>query len=209
MTTLRSENSDFVVLLRNSALIALVWAVLCIISGYWNISTEKKKTLELAHKEALTVFNKDQAFRFWATEHEGVYVPVTETTSPNEYLSHIQERDLVTPNGKQLTLMNPAYMLRQVMSHYAALYSAKGRLTSLKALNPINKPDAWEKKALQRFNDGEEEVMAVALIEGNQFLRFIRPMYTKVGCLKCHAHQGYKLGDVRGGECCYPSRALS
>ncbi len=199
MTTLRSENSDFVILLRNSVLIALSWTILCILSGYWNISTEKKKTLELAHKEALTVLNKDQAFRFWATDHEGVYVPVTETTSPNEYLSHIQERDLVTPNGKQLTLMNPAYMLRQVMSHYAALYSAKGHLTSLKALNPINKPDAWEKKALQRFNDGEEEVMAVALIEGNQFLRFMRPMYTKVGCLKCHAHQGYKLGDVRGG----------
>ena len=94
MTTLRSENSDFVVLLKNSVLIALIRTTLCIISGYWNIATEKKKTLELAHKEALTVFNKDQAFRFWATDHEGVYVPVTERTSPNKYLGHILERDI-------------------------------------------------------------------------------------------------------------------
>ena len=200
MTTLLSDNSDFVVLLRNYVLIALTWAILCFLSTYWNIATEKDKTLELAQKEAMTVFDKDQAFRFWATDHEGIYVPITEKTPPNEYLSHILERDLVTPSGKRLTLMNPAYMLRQVMSHYATLYSTNGRITSLKTLNPINKPDAWETKALQEFNDGrKEKIMEVTLIEGNQFLRFMKPMYTKVGCLKCHAHQGYKLGDVRGG----------
>ena len=200
MTTLLSDNSDFVVLLRNYVLIALTWTILCFLSTYWNIATEKDKTLELAQKEAMTVFDKDQAFRFWATDHEGIYVPITEKTPPNEYLSHILERDLVTPSGKRLTLMNPAYMLRQVMSHYATLYSTNGRITSLKTLNPINKPDAWETKALQEFNDGrKEKIMEVTLIEGNQFLRFMKPMYTKVGCLKCHAHQGYKLGDVRGG----------
>lgn len=200
MTTLQSDNNaNFVVLIRNSVLIALIWAMLCFLSAYWNIATEKEKTLDLAQKEALTIFNKDQAFRFWATDHEGVYVPVTENTPPNQNLSHIPERDIVTPSGKQLTLMNPAYMLRQVMSHYAALYPADGHITSLKVLNPINKPDAWEVKALQEFNDGRKEVMAVALIGDNQFLRLMRPMYTKAGCLKCHAHQGYKIGDVRGG----------
>lgn len=199
MVTLLNDNSDFVVLLRNYVLIALSWTFLCFLSAYWNISAEKEKTLELAQKEAMTVFDKDQAFRFWATDHEGVYVPVTDRTPPNEYLSHILERDLVTPSGKQLTLMNPAYMLRQVMSHYATLYSTYGHLTSLQALNPINKPDAWETKALQEFNDGKEKVMTVTLLEGNQFLRLMKPVYTKVGCLKCHAHQGYKLGDVRGG----------
>ena len=199
MATLLNDNSDFVVLLRNYVLIALSWAILCFLSAYWNIATEKEKTLELAQKEAMTVFDKDQAFRFWATDHEGVYVPVTERTPPNEYLSHIAERDLVTPSGKRLTLMNPAYMLRQVMSHYATLYSTNGHLTSLQTLNPINKPDAWETKALQEFNDGKERAMTVTFIEGNQFLRLMKPMYTKVGCLKCHAHQGYKLGDVRGG----------
>lgn len=27
----------------------------------------------------------------------------------------------------------------------------------------------------------------------------MRPIHTKAGCLKCHAFQGYKVGDVRGG----------
>jgi hypothetical protein len=97
MTTRLNANSDFVVLLRNYVLIALSWVILCFLSAYWNIAAEKEKTLELAQKEAMTVFDKDQAFRFWATDHEGVYVPVTERTPPNEYLSHILERDLVNP----------------------------------------------------------------------------------------------------------------
>ncbi len=179
--------------------IALIWAVLCCISAYWNITTEKEKSLQLAQKEALTILDKDQALRFWATDHEGFYVPVTEETPPNTYLSHIPERDIVTPSGKQLTLMNPAYMLRQVMNHYSNLYSANCNITSLKALNPINTPDEWEVKALHTFNNGNNEYAEVQQIEGQQFLRFMRVMYTQPGCLKCHAHQGYNLGDVRGG----------
>ncbi len=199
MAFLQKEHSIFFTLRRNCISIAIIWTSLCLLSGYWNIDTEKKKTLALAHKEALTVFNKDQAFRFWATDHEGVYVPVNERTLPNKYLNHIQERDLVTPSGKQLTLMNPAYMLRQVMSHYATLYSAQGHITSLKTLNPNNTPDAWEIKALQKFDAGADEIMEVTLIGGHQFLRIMKPMHTKAGCLKCHAHQGYTIGDVRGG----------
>ena len=152
-----------------------------------------------AQKEAMTVVDKDQALRYWATSHGSVYVPASETTPPSEYLSHMAERDLTTPGGKQLTMMTPAYILRQVMSQYATLYSVKGHITSLNVLNPVNEPDEWEIKALQEFNNGKEEVMGVTVIDGNQFLRFMKPMYTKVGCLKCHAEQGFKEGDILGG----------
>jgi PAS domain-containing protein len=36
-------------------------------------------------------------------------------------------------------------------------------------------------------------------LNGKPFLRLMQPMYTLQGCLKCHAHQGYKAGDIRGG----------
>ncbi|MBF0094995.1 MAG: PAS domain S-box protein, partial [Alphaproteobacteria bacterium] len=36
-------------------------------------------------------------------------------------------------------------------------------------------------------------------IDGQSYLRMMRPMVTVEGCLKCHAFQGYKIGDVRGG----------
>ena len=30
-------------------------------------------------------------------------------------------------------------------------------------------------------------------------MRFMRPLITEEGCLKCHATQGYRVGDVIGG----------
>lgn len=154
---------------------------------------------ELARQEAHANFNKDLAFRVWATGHGGAYVPVSERTQPSPYLAHIPERDLITPSGRRLTLMNPAYMLREMMEDFAELYGVKGKITSLQPFNPDNAPDAWEREALQAFQEGAEEVFEVTQIEGSPFLRLMRPMITAEGCLKCHAHQGYRVGDVRGG----------
>jgi signal transduction histidine kinase len=199
MTQLPSDVSVYYILLKRSVTIALIWTILCFLAASWNISAEKEKTLALAQREARTVIDKDQALRFWATDHHGIYVPVTKDTPPNENLSHIPERDITTPSGRQLTLMNPAYMLRQVMHQYGDLYKTKGHLTSLKLVNHTNAPDDWESKALHQFETGREEVMAVTTMDGGEFLRLMVPMYTKTGCLDCHGHQGYKEGDVRGG----------
>ena len=38
---------------------------------------------EMAIAEARAIFNKDQAFRFWAASHGGIYVPVTDQAPPN------------------------------------------------------------------------------------------------------------------------------
>ncbi|MEW8028102.1 MAG: EAL domain-containing protein [Candidatus Thiodiazotropha sp.] len=175
------------------------WTLLVLLLLLWSLSNEDAEMLELARQEAIDNFNKDQAFRVWATAHGGVYVPVTERTQPSPHLSHIPERDLVTPSGRQLTLMNPAYMLRQMMGEYADLYGVKGRITSLMPLNPDNAPDEWERAALKSFERGEKEQFELTDINGEPYLRLIRPMVTKEGCLKCHGHQGYQVGEVRGG----------
>ena len=59
-------------------------------------------------------YAKDTLYRRWNTQHGGVYVPVTEDTPPNPYLRDVPERDITTPSGRQLTLLNHAYMIRQV-----------------------------------------------------------------------------------------------
>ncbi len=199
MTAFKNYHTDSLFLKRISFCAVVTWTVLCFLSAYWSVATEKEVVLNLARKEALTVFNKDHAFRLWATSHGGVYVPVTEFTPPNPKLSHIPDRDIVTPGGKSLTLMNPAYMLRQVINQFGDFYKIKGKITSLKLLNILNRPDAWERHALQEFGDGVEEVFEVESVEGAPFLRLMRPMYTIEGCLKCHGGQGYEVGDVRGG----------
>ncbi|MCU7843119.1 MAG: EAL domain-containing protein [Candidatus Thiodiazotropha sp. (ex Monitilora ramsayi)] len=175
------------------------WTLLVLLLLLWSLSNEDNEMLESARQEAIDNFKKDQAFRVWATAHGGVYVPVNERTQPSPHLSHIPERDLVTPSGRKLTLMNPAFMLRQMMDEYADLYGIKGRITSLKPLNPNNVPDAWERAALESFERGAKEQFELTDINGDPYLRLIRPMFTTEGCLKCHSHQGYQVGDIRGG----------
>ena len=34
---------------------------------------------------------------------------------------------------------------------------------------------------------------------GEKVYRYMAPLFVEQGCLKCHAVQGYKLGDIRGG----------
>ncbi|MCI0521445.1 MAG: DUF3365 domain-containing protein, partial [Chloroflexi bacterium] len=126
-------------------------------------------------------------------------MPVTETTPPNPYLSRVPERDITTPSGVQLTLMNPAYILRQMSEVFADTDIVASRITSLDPLNPINAPDAWERAALQAFEDGQAEVAAFIEVDGEPSLRLMQPMLTREGCLNCHAVQGYQEGDIRGG----------
>lgn len=149
--------------------------------------------------EALANFNKDQALRFWSASHGGVYITITDETPPNPYLDHVKERDIKTPDGKALTLMNPAYMLRQTMKKYESLFGVRGHITSLKYFRPETAPDEWEKSALQEFGRGAKEISEYTEINGKSYYRYMAPMITKKGCLKCHGHQGYKVGDVRGG----------
>ena len=87
------------------------------------------------------MFYKDLLYRQWNADHGGAYVPVTPTTSPNPYLIHVNERDISTPSGIALTLINPAYMTRQVYELDKNRLGIIGHITSLDPLRPGNKPE--------------------------------------------------------------------
>lgn len=163
-----------------------------------NIQTQKKVFL-LALQEAKGNFDKDLIYRRWASMHGGVYVPIDSITPPNPYLNHIPDRDIQTTTGKKLTLMNPAYMTRQVHEISFSLYGIKGHITSLKPLRPENKADKWEVIALQNFENGLNEFAEIANIDSISYFRFMKPLRAEKNCLKCHAVQGYKEGEIRGG----------
>ncbi len=181
------------------AALMLLWTLL--IAGFagWEIRESWKSEYTIAVSMAQNSYDKDLLYRRWATMHGGVYVPVTPETPPNPNLSHIPDRDITLPSGKKLTLMNPAYMTRQVHELGLTQHEVRGHLTSLKPIRDQNAADDWEKAALQSFEKGVKEHHSIETLDGKPFLRFIRPLISETGCLKCHAHQGYKTGDVRGG----------
>lgn len=184
---------------RQAAFVMLVWTVVVITSLAWGAYGHRREALNIAYQNAITIITKDIAFRNWVASHGGVYVFPTEQTPPNPYLHFMPERDVVTTTGKKLTLMNPAYALREAQSIYEGEHGESAHITSLKPINPNNAPDEWETMALARFERGEREVKEVTQTDGIQKMRVMRAFMVDEVCLKCHAHQGYKIGDIRGG----------
>lgn len=185
---------------RNVFYIALTaWTVIICTIFLWDYYDRRNFLVTNALSSAKATFAKDLAFRRWAAGHGGVYVPLTTETPANPHLN-VPERDITTPGGKQLTLMNPAYMNRQVYEiGKNASEAPQGHITSLKPLRPENAPDTWEKAALELFATGVTETSSFETINGAPYFRYMRPLTTEKSCLKCHAHQGYKEGDIRGG----------
>jgi len=179
--------------------VLLAWTALLVFVTIIEFVKLNELTEENAIIEARANFNKDVAIRNWAALHGGVYVPVDSVTQPNPALSHMPERDIETPSGIKLTLMNPAYMMRELNDYFTEYYGITGHLTSLNLMRLENKPDEWEVNALKQFEKGVKEVSEFTEINEEPYLRLMQPMITTQSCLKCHAQQGYQVGDVRGG----------
>ena len=178
--------------------VGVLWSVAVAVSLGWNLVQLDRNLKESARVHARTSFQKDVLYRRWNASNGAVYGAASARTPPNPYLE-ADERDIRTPSGRELTLINPAYMTRQVHELGAAANGVLGHITSLNPIRPGNRADPWEASALQAFERGEDECSAVQDIQGTPYMRLMRPLLTEQGCLKCHAAQGYKQGDVRGG----------
>ena len=49
------------------------------------------------------------------------------------------------------------------------------------------------------FRDRQSPATTVARDGATEYYRYLVPLVVEKSCLKCHARQGYKVGDVRGG----------
>ena len=180
-------------------LLAVSWTIIILVLMALDVYGVQRQMFQIARTEALTNIQKDLAYRLWNTSKGGVYVPLSPDSRPNPYLK-VPNREVTTLDGQTLTLINPAYMTRQVHEMSLAKYGFRAHLTSLNPLRPDNAADAWETQALQSFEQGQTEASTVETMSDNQeYFRLMVPFYTDQGCLKCHAAQGYRAGDVRGG----------
>ncbi len=176
----------------------LFWAGVVGLSFWWNLIQLDQHAQHMAVNRGRLVFETIQTMRLWNARHGGVYVPVTETTPSNIYLK-TRERDITSPAGIALTMINPAYMTRQI-GELLKEGETWVHITSLKPINPFNKPDGWEASSLESFETGTKERLDLfAEDDGVETYRYMAPLVTERACLACHHVQGYKEGDIRGG----------
>ena len=195
------EPSKIALLNRNTHFLMLVWSVIVVVSLGWTLYFHQHSFETELHTEAVAIHAMDMEYRNWVIHSGGVYVPITGKVTPSPWLSHVPERDITTPLGKRLTLLNSSYVVRLV--HEGMLSSGselRGHIASLRPINPLNAADPWERQALESFSRGGKEWASFdVMADGKTYYRYMKPMVTEQDCLKCHAKYGDKLGDIRGG----------
>lgn len=135
--------------------------------------------------------------RRWNAGYGGVYIKKTKGVVSNPFL---ENPDITTEDGQVYTMKNPALMTREISVYAEEDGDFRYHITSLKPLNPDNRPDAFEARALQRFEtDGVKEVFSTLPEMDGFVFRYMAPLKVEPACMACHEKQGYDVGDIRGG----------
>jgi PAS domain S-box-containing protein len=161
------------------------WLLAVVCSLAWNTFDNIRERDSIAHETARAFYKQILAARHWNLRHGGVYVYTTEHSPPNLFLPE-NRRTIKDNNGKSLTLINPAYMTRQI----AEISEKKGavlfHITSLTPLRKNNAAYPWEIPWLQSFDRGETEQGAFMTEDGKKVFRYMAPLVFKDSCLPCH-----------------------
>ena len=181
----------------NKYILLSILFLISIFISFYLIDVFTKKNVDLQKqiliKQAQTHFKDQVNTRVWNAGYGGVYVKPLKGQKPNPYL-----RDNILKVDENLTLIkiNPAWMSRQLseISHISGFHF---RITSLKLINPENKATPFEERALNHFEKTKEKEY-YEINEDSEF-NYMGALVTTNYCLPCHKHQGYALGDVRGG----------
>lgn len=184
---------------RYTLLLVVAWIGIILCSLGWNFHLQNQNNVNFALAEAKSAYTKDMVYRTWVSQHGGVYVVTTDKTPPSPYLSDIPNRDIESTSGLKLTLINPAYMTRQVHELGQDSFGLKAHITSLHLLRPENAPDEWEKKALNAMESGLEECNEVVNMNNERTLRYMKSLHASPSCMKCHQNEGMHQANVRGG----------
>jgi diguanylate cyclase (GGDEF)-like protein len=158
------------------------------------------RTSNLIHEQFLfrarAQFDGIVLAREWNSHYGGVYVEKKNGLHSNP---HLKNPDITTRDGRVFTNIIPAQMTREI----SEISQQQGKLifhiTSLDPINPINRADDFERDALQQFAAGTKEVFTIEERGHRSYYRYMAPLLVSKDCLNCHLHQGYRLGDVRGG----------
>jgi PAS domain S-box-containing protein len=181
------------------ATLTIFWTIAIAIVLTWELLDERDQVLTEARSEAWGIWQKEDAIYRWAALRGKLYVPATESLRPDPQLANVPDRDITTPAGTKLTLVSPATIMRQAYAPGTDPLVHQGRVTSLRPINPQNKPDAWEENALRAFAAGQREFSSEETIDGKRYLRLMRPLVIEAACLNCHVEQDRKVGEIRGG----------
>ena len=162
---------------------AAVWTALIAAYIGWGRLDQRRGMLDHARHQAQVSSEKEMLLRFWAHGRGG---------------SAAAANDMPLNSDLARALVS-APLLREMLERNPEAAGNRNHLASLKPTSPENTADAWETRALQAFAQGETEVASVVTMDGQEFMRVIRPLVNEASCVSCHGAQDFRIGEIRGG----------
>ena len=179
-------------------LITIFFITLANVIAFNFINSSAKSQTELFNKMVLNQsrgeFKNIINTRTWNDQFDGVYVK-SDTLKPNEYLIN---NHIFTKNNDMLIKINHAWMTKQISEIANKKGEYHSKLTSLRPINPENKPDKFEAYALNKFEN--ENIMEYFEFSKNlKRFNYMKALKAEPSCLGCHYEQNYNEGDYIGG----------
>jgi HAMP domain-containing protein len=174
---------------------------LLLVVGSFYLVLDSVYRIELK-SQAETVADNVDAFGSWVSQYGRVWVK----DDNKSYLGQVTLASLPTdaaapaaaqpaPDLWHFYSKNPALAQREFSEVVEKSSSpAKFRMTSHNFMNPVNKPDAFEARALDKIRTNHLTEYYEVLPEG---YRYARTLYEKASCLACHASAENAPADVK------------
>jgi len=191
-------------------LATLVLIVAAVLLGVRNLKTN------VLRNEAQAVTAQVVAFRAWVANAKMVWVDELH----KDFQDFLAKKEVTDAQGTAMTFYgkNPALATRE-LSNIVNKNAEKGgkratfRVTSSEYRHDANRPDDFEKQAIERMKADKERKFEEGFV-GNSY-RYAEPIFVVESCLKCHGDPkdapeavikkygdqkafGYKVGDLRG-----------
>jgi PAS domain S-box-containing protein len=179
-------------------LMTIFFIIIGNIIAFYFVDQSTKSQIDISKKMVLNEARSQYKYtihaRDWNDQFEAVYVQ-SDNLKPNKYLVN---NHIFTQNNKLLIKINHAWMTKQIadISNKSGDYYYK--LTSLKPINPDNKPDKFEEFALKKIQ--KNKLNEFYSFENNlKRFNYMGALKVEPSCLACHYKENYSIGDNIGG----------
>ncbi|MCX8069466.1 MAG: DUF3365 domain-containing protein [Thermodesulfovibrionales bacterium] len=166
-------------------------------TAFYFVSTlQERLIMGQIENEARAIFKQIVITRQWIADHGGIFIENKSLMKPNPYLD---ESEIIDIQGRKYIRSSPAMVTKEISKYAKDMELYWFHITSLKLVNPENKPDGFEYKALVSFEKKTaSEFITIEHLENKPYLRYMAPLFVEKSCLRCHYKQNYQIGDVRG-----------
>lgn len=161
----------------------------------------KSNSYSQLERQARSLLQQVVITRMWVADHGGLFFRQQEGVEENPWLPGTK---ILDQKGHTYVFRNPAMVTRELSEYAEKVGLYRFRLTSMKLKNPENVATEFEKKALilfqqEGYEKSKDGISMVNIQEGPPLYQRVIPLRVESSCLECHAHQGYAVGDIRGG----------